>query len=75
MGASLEDTRAGGQWSNVEREHHINYLEHKTVLFGLQSLCNRVFKCYIKVLTDNTTAVAYLRDMGGTRPILCIDMA
>ena len=74
-GASLENTTAGGRWSNVEREHHINYLELKAVLLGLQSLCNRVSKCHIKVLTDNTTAVAYLRNMGGTRSILCNDMA
>ena len=74
-GASLENTTAGGRWSNVEREHHINYLELKAVLLGLQSICNRVSKCHIKVLTDNTTAVAYLRNMGGTRSILCNDMA
>ena len=74
-GASLENTTAGGRWSNVEREHHINYLELKAVLLGLQSLCNRVSKCHIKVLTDNTTAVAYLRNMGGTRSLLCNDMA
>ena len=74
-GASLENTTAGEQWSNVEREHLINYLELKAVLLGLQSLCNRVSKCHIKVLTDNTTAVAYLRNMGGTRSILCNDMA
>ena len=74
-GASLENTTAGGRWFNVEREHHINYLELKAVLLGLQSLCNRVFKCHIKVLADNTTAVAYLRNMSGTRSILCNDMA
>ena len=74
-GASLEHKTAGGRWSNVEKEHHINYLELKAVLLGLQSLCNHLSNCHIKVLTDNTTAVAYIRKMGGTHSILCNEMA
>jgi hypothetical protein len=71
-GASLEHKTAGGRWSNVEKEHHINYLELKAVLLGLQSLCNHLSNCHIKVLTDNTTAVAYIRKMGGVPILFCV---
>ena len=74
-GASLGQKTAGGRWSNVEKEHHINYLELKAVLLGLQSLCSSVSNSHVKVLTDNTTAVAYIRNMGGTRSIECNEMA
>ena len=63
-GASLGQKTAGGRWSNVEKEHHINYLELKAVLLGLQSLCSSVSNSHVKVLTDNSTAVAYIRNMG-----------
>ena len=74
-GAFLGQKTAGGRWSNVEKEHHINYLELKAVLLGLQSLCSSVSNSHVKVLTDNTTAVAYIRNMGGTRSIECNEMA
>ena len=74
-GASKRQTSVGGRWSADEQQHHINYLELKAVLLGLQSLCSMLSNCHIKVLTDNTTAVAYIRNMGGTHSLLCNSMA
>ena len=54
---------------------HINYLEIKGVLFGLQSLCSDLTNCNIKVLSDNQTAVSYLRNMGGTHSRDCNEIA
>ena len=54
------------RWSKSESLHHINYLELKTILLGLQSLCGDMHSTCIKVLSDNETAVAYIRNMGGT---------
>ena len=42
---------------------------------GLQALCKKVTNDHIKVTTDNTTAVAYIRNMGGSHSLLCSDMA
>ena len=50
-------------------------MELKAVLLGLQSLCSSVSNSHVKLLTDNTTAVAYIRNMGGTRSIECNEMA
>ena len=64
-GASNSVDTTGGQWSMAEANHHINFLELKAVLLGLQSLCKDLTNSHIKVMTDNTTAVAYIRNMGG----------
>jgi hypothetical protein len=39
-GAVFDKQETGGQWSSVENKFHINYLEMKAILLGLQSLCN-----------------------------------
>jgi len=74
-GATLGQTTTGGRWSPEEKEYHINYSELKATLLGLQSLCSASTECHIKVLTDNTTAVAYICHMGGSHSIPFNDMA
>ena len=61
-------TTYNGRWSLQESAYHINYLEIKGILFWLEvrSLCSELKTCSINVLSDNQTAVAYLRNMGGT---------
>jgi len=66
---------ANGRWSHSESMCHINYLEIKAVLFGLQSLCSDLTHCNIKVLSDNQTAVSYLRNIGGTHSRDCNEIA
>ena len=64
----------GGRWSYQESKFHINYLELKAILLVLQSLCNHMQCCHIKLLCDNTTAVSYIRNMGGTKSRVCNEM-
>ena len=64
----------GGRWSYQESKFHINYLELKAILLAVQSLCTHVQCCYIKLLCDSTTAVSYIRNMGGTKSRLCNEM-
>ena len=61
----------GGRWSYQESKFHINYLELKAILLALQSLCNHMQCCHIKLLCDNTTAVSYIHNMGGTKSRGC----
>ena len=74
-GASMPNKTTGGRWSPTEATLHINVLELKAVLLGLQSLCKDKQDCHIKILCDNTTAVSYLRNMGGTHSRECNDIA
>ena len=61
----------GGRLSYQESKFHINYLELKATLLALQSLCNHMQCCHINLLCDNTTAVSYIRNMGGTKSRVC----
>ena len=70
-GACLGDSSTGGRWSLDEETSHINALELKAVYLGLQSLCSDLTDVGLKILSDNTTTVAYLCNGGGTRSAEC----
>ena len=74
MGAHMGDLRAGGRWSPEEKASHINVLELRAVLFGLQSLCQEE-SVHVQVFTDNTTALAYVKHMGGVKSVECNKVA
>ena len=49
---------------------YINVLELKAVLFGLKRLCRHLRQPHIKLLSDNTTAVCALNNMGSCKSLL-----
>jgi hypothetical protein len=63
-GCSVDDVNAGGNWTPTEAEHHINYLEMLAVFFALKSFSSQISGKHVKVLIDNTTAVAGINQMG-----------
>ena len=68
-------TQIGGRWSSLER-NHINILELKAILLTLKSYFRH--NCNVKhvhILTDTSTALAYINNMGGTHSVLCNDIA
>ena len=74
-GAVCGNTSTGGLWSLEEQGNHINYLELKAVLLGLQSPFALINGKHILVQSDNTTTVSYINAMGGIKSIPCNDMA
>ena len=46
-------------------------LELKAILFGLKSLCSHIKGTCIKVLTDNTTALHCVNNMGSCKSVKC----
>ena len=74
-GATLLDNKCGGRWDLKERKLHINVLEMKAIEFGLLSLCQEIDNKHIRIKTDNTTAVAYINNMGGCRSLKCNTVA
>ena len=56
-GAVMGSDETGGHWAQSELEH-INVLELRAVLLGLQSLCGAVRDSHIWIVSDNTTVVA-----------------
>ena len=73
--AVLGRNKTGGLWDKDEREYHINYLEMKAVFLGLQSLCGNITQKHIRILSDNTTTVAYINATGGVKSQGCNEMA
>ena len=57
----------GGHWSKLESLEHINYRELLAAWFGIQCFNGSRSGIHIKILSDNTTTVAYLNNMGGTK--------
>ena len=62
-----EKQSTGGNWAKEEQNHHINYLELLGAWLTVQSFCKEIKNTHIKLLSDNTTAIAYINNMGGTK--------
>lgn len=65
-GAKLGSMVTGGNWSSHELDH-INCLELKAVLLGLQSLCKDHGDTHIRLRSDNTTVVACIDRCASTK--------
>jgi len=66
-----EGRQIGGRWSESERKFHINVLEIKAILFAIKSLSGQIAGKHIKILSDSSTAVCYISNMGGVRSPEC----
>ena len=69
-GAHTDTEQTGGRWHEDEITH-INALELRAILFGLKSLCKYRYEIHIRIRTDSTTALAYVKNMGGTKSDDC----
>lgn len=66
-GAASNGEKTGGQWTDIERKNHINYLELLAAYFGLKSFAHDKINCNILLRVDNTTAISYVNRMGGVQ--------
>lgn len=66
MGANLNGKITGGRWSKTESVLHINILEIMAIKFALQSLCQNMKNMHNCITSDNSAAVSYINDQGGS---------
>ena len=66
-GAVSGETRTGGLWSEEERAQHINMLELMGGDFAAKIFAKDKQDIHIHLRMDNTTAIAYINHMGGTK--------
>ena len=66
-GAVYGDQEVGGRWTSLESTSHINILELQAAFFALKSFCKETIKGHVQLQIDNTTAVAYINNMGGSK--------
>ena len=70
-GAVYGDQQIGGRWNTNEAMDHINILELKAAFFVLKSFCSQANETHVQIQIDNTTAVSYINNMGGSKsPVL-----
>ena len=60
----MNDKSTGGRWLPTESEHHINYLELLVAFFALQCFHSSLSGKHVKIMIDNTSAVAQINNMG-----------
>ena len=66
-GAYLGDEVASSLWSPQERNSSINNRELLAIFHALEHFLPIVRGSLVAVFSDNTTALAYLRNQGGTK--------
>lgn len=67
MGGSLWWSDCQCRWSTIGSDKHINYLKLLAAFHGLQSFVSNHNSIHIRLALDNSTAVAYINNMGGTK--------
>ena len=68
-------SRRGCSWSTREKSFHINFSELLAVFMGLQTFRKSLRNTHIRLLIDNTTAIAVLNHMGTSHIILILAIA
>ena len=68
-GAVFEGQEIGGRWTISEASRHINILELEAAFFALKSFGDMLTGAHIQLHLDNTTAVAYINNMGGSKSL------
>ena len=74
-GAVCGSERTGGAWSAKEAHIHISIKEMIAIYYAIRSFKDLLKDRHVRVLCDNTTAVAVLNKMGSTRSSACNVMA
>ena len=74
-GIVYEGQEFGGRWTEEEKKYHINVLEIMAIWFALQALSNKLAGLHIQILSDSSTAVCYIENMGSTRSLDCNKIA
>jgi hypothetical protein len=64
-GAYCEGVSKAGPWCAEEKRLHINCLELLAGSFAIKTFCKTKVVAHVKLLMDNTSAVAYINKMGG----------
>ena len=70
-GCKIADESFNGNWTIPEQNLHINILETKAIYLSLLALGGISPGTHIRVLSDSTTAVAYVNNMGGINSKEC----
>ena len=74
-GATCQEQRTGGPWSQREGRMHINCLELLAATLVVNTFLKNKSRMSVLLRLDNTTAVAYINNLGGTVSKELVDLA
>ncbi|GFO26946.1 Pol polyprotein [Plakobranchus ocellatus] len=63
-GCSVGNISSGGHWPQHAQSYHINILEIRAVHETLKCFCHEFQNKHVRVISDNTTAIACINHMG-----------
>ena len=75
LGAYCQGISTGGPWCLEEKRLHINCLELLAGSFAIQTFTKDKVCAHVRLLMDNTAAVAYINKMGGTHSHVLSNLA
>ena len=64
-----------GRWSIEEQNCHVNKLELLAFKFSVHSFCKYLCNKVICIISDNATAISYIKYVGETKSAQCSDIA
>ena len=71
--------KIGGRWNHEEElwasKNEINYLELWAGFLALKAFTKDISDTHVLIKMDNTTAIAYINNMGGMKSTKCNDLA
>ena len=74
-GSYCAGSGANGRWSKDEAKLHINVLEMLAIEYALKAFENQICSKHVKIQSDNQCAVSYIRNMGGSKSMICNDIS
>ena len=71
-GAHDEDQTINGRWSDSEMTLHMNYLELLAIKLAIKSfLPHKVLVRHLRIMSDNSTTIAYINKQEGAKSTTC----
>ena len=74
LGADNDLTPTGSHWTN-EEDTHVNILKLLAIYMAARSYCKSNAYKHVRIMSDNTTAISYVNNMGGIKSISCNQIA
>jgi hypothetical protein len=71
----IDGTKSGARWAQEHVHFHINVLELIAIEFALYSYCNDMADLHVRIMSDNTTAIAAINKQGSTKALECNTVA
>ena len=70
-GAIYGEVSSGGHRNLIEKALHVNVLESEVILFGHEGFFKNIHDIHIQISSGNSTAVAYINNLGGVKSLQC----